>query len=70
MELRADLFRDKCILLVKDNPKDEALTIRALQKHNCKPPSSLRATGSRRSITSFHPAAKRRSPCRNWCCSI
>ena len=34
MELRADLFRDKRILLVEDNPKDEALTLRALQKHN------------------------------------
>ena len=34
MELRADLFREKRILLVEDNPKDEALTIRALQKHN------------------------------------
>jgi two-component system, response regulator len=34
MKLRADLFRDKCILLVEDNPKDEELTLRALQKHN------------------------------------
>ncbi|WP_291704081.1 response regulator [Bradyrhizobium sp.] len=34
MELRADLFRDKRILLVEDNPRDEALTLRALQKHN------------------------------------
>jgi CheY-like chemotaxis protein len=34
MELRADLFREKRILLVEDNPKDEALTLRALQKHN------------------------------------
>jgi two-component system, response regulator len=28
------LFRDKRILLVEDNPKDEALTMRALQKNN------------------------------------
>jgi two-component system, response regulator len=34
MELRADLFREKRILLVEDNPRDEALTLRALQKHN------------------------------------
>jgi two-component system response regulator len=34
MELRADLLREKRILLVEDNPKDEALTLRALQKHN------------------------------------
>jgi two-component system response regulator len=34
MELRADLFREKRILLVEDNPKDEALTLRALRKHN------------------------------------
>jgi DNA-binding response OmpR family regulator len=34
MELKPDLFRDKRILLVEDNPKDEALTLRALQKHN------------------------------------
>jgi two-component system, response regulator len=34
MELRADLLRKKRILLVEDNPKDEALTIRALEKHN------------------------------------
>jgi two-component system, response regulator len=34
MELRADLFREKRILLVEDNPKDEALTLRALQQHN------------------------------------
>jgi two-component system response regulator len=34
MELRVDLFREKRILLVEDNPKDEALTLRALQKHN------------------------------------
>src|SRR5262249_45448221 len=34
MEPRADLFRDKFILLVEDNPTDEALTLRALQKHN------------------------------------
>src|SRR5262249_31795384 len=34
MELRPDLFREKRILLVEDNPKDEALTLRALQKHN------------------------------------
>jgi two-component system response regulator len=34
MELRADLLHEKRILLVEDNPKDEALTLRALQKHN------------------------------------
>jgi two-component system, response regulator len=34
MELNADPFREKRILLVEDNPKDEALTLRALQKHN------------------------------------
>jgi len=34
MELRPDLFREKRILLVEDNPKDEALMLRALQKHN------------------------------------
>jgi len=34
MELRADMFREKSILLVEDNPKDEALTLRALQQHN------------------------------------
>ena len=34
MDLRVDLFREKRILLVEDNPKDEALTLRALQKHN------------------------------------
>lgn len=28
------MFQDKRILLVEDNPKDEALTRRALQKHN------------------------------------
>ncbi|QQO18238.1 response regulator [Bradyrhizobium diazoefficiens] len=28
------MFHDKRILLVEDNPKDEALTRRALQKHN------------------------------------
>lgn len=30
----AAMFRDKLILLVEDNPKDEALTLRALRKHN------------------------------------
>jgi two-component system, response regulator len=34
MEPRPDPFRDKRILLVEDNPKDEALTLRALRKHN------------------------------------
>jgi CheY-like chemotaxis protein len=34
MELRADLFSEKRILLVEDNPKDEALTLRALRQHN------------------------------------
>jgi two-component system response regulator len=28
------MFDDKCILLVEDNPRDEVLTLRALQKHN------------------------------------
>lgn len=34
MAAEAAMFRDKRILLVEDNPKDEALTLRALQKHN------------------------------------
>jgi CheY-like chemotaxis protein len=34
MNADAAMFRDKRILLVEDNPRDEALTLRALQKHN------------------------------------
>lgn len=34
MAAEAAMFHDKRILLVEDNPKDEALTRRALQKHN------------------------------------
>lgn len=34
MAPEAAMFHDKRILLVEDNPKDEALTLRALQKHN------------------------------------
>lgn len=34
MAAEAAMFHDKRILLVEDNPKDEALTLRALQKHN------------------------------------
>jgi two-component system response regulator len=28
------MMREKILLLVEDNPKDEALTLRALQKQN------------------------------------
>jgi len=34
MNADAAMFRDKRILLVEDNPRDEALTLRALKKHN------------------------------------
>lgn len=34
MAAEAAMFHDKRILLVEDNPRDEALTLRALQKHN------------------------------------
>lgn len=34
MAAEAAMFHDKRILLVEDNPRDEALTRRALQKHN------------------------------------
>ncbi|WP_426424725.1 response regulator [Bradyrhizobium genosp. A] len=34
MAAEAAMFQDKRILLVEDNPRDEALTRRALQKHN------------------------------------
>lgn len=34
MAAEAAMFHDKRILLVEDNPKDEALTRRALQKHS------------------------------------
>ncbi|WP_246756524.1 response regulator [Bradyrhizobium diazoefficiens] len=34
MAAEAAMFQDKRILLVEDNPKDEALTRRALERHN------------------------------------
>ena len=45
MELTADMFCQKSILLVEDNPKDEALTLRALQKHNLQTAVVVRRDG-------------------------
>ena len=57
MELNADPFREKRILLMEDNPKDEALTLRALQKHNLQLRRRERADGVGLSTICCRPAA-------------
>jgi CheY-like chemotaxis protein len=43
---RETLFRDKRILLVEDNPRDEALTLRALQKNNFQASVTVKRDGA------------------------
>jgi len=40
------LFHDKRILLVEDNPRDEALTLRALQKNNFRASVTVKRDGA------------------------
>lgn len=40
------LFHDKRILLVEDNPRDEALTLRALQKNNFRASVTIKRDGA------------------------
>ena len=59
------------ILLVEDNPDDEALTLRALKKNNISNDIAVARDGSRRWIFSLAPAhtpVAMSARCPSWCC--